>query len=307
MTILLDPRMVTQKHADDLREAFPDVLFVEDPDAVSDVDAVFCHPGFAVPSRLERYRSLSWVQILMAGYDAADIAYLHRRGVVVTNLKDVFHVSIAEDIFAKILLFNRGVRHDLEAMREGRWEPVRHLPEIHGSAVGIVGAGSIGSAIATRMKAFGATVIGYRRKSAPASGFDEIVHDRLGFERLLQESDYVIAALPLNERTAGLIGTGEFALMKPDALFVNVGRGETIDQDALFKTLRDRRIRGAALDVTTPEPLPPDHPLWRLPNVFITPHNASSSPFIWSRIVAILHTNIRRRLDGEPLQNEIDA
>lgn len=306
MTILLDPRMVTPKHADALRAAFPQIAFLTDPETAADVDAIFCHPAFADAARLDRYASLTWVQFLMAGFDAADLEYLRRRGIAVTNLKDVFCISIAEDVFAKILYFNRGIRHDLQAMGDHRWEPVRHHPEIHGSTVGIIGAGSIGSAIATRMRAFGARVIGYRRKNANDGDFDLIVTGKEGLDRLLVESDYVIASLPLNAQTAGLIGNAEFARMKPDALFVNVGRGETVDQEALAMALAEGRIRGAGLDVTTPEPLPPDDPLWTAPNVFITPHNASSSPFIWPRIVAVLHENIRRRLAGEPLLHVVE-
>ncbi|MDP3130964.1 MAG: D-2-hydroxyacid dehydrogenase [Bacillota bacterium] len=306
MKILLDPRMITTKHADALRVAFPTVVFTEDPADAEGVDAVFCHPSFAVSAKLDRYPDLAWVQIMMAGYDTADVAYLLARRLAVTNMRDIFHISIAEDVFAKILVMNRAVRHDLEAMGSGKWEPIRHLPEIHGSTVGIVGAGSIGAAIATRMKAFGAKVVGYRRKNAPVDGFDKIVTGRDGLFELMSESDIVIVALPLKKETVGRIGRDELSAMKPDALFINVGRGETVDQDALVEILRAGRIRGAGLDVMTPEPLPPDHPLWKLQNVFITPHNASSSPFVWARIREVLHENIRRRLAGEPLVNMVD-
>jgi len=306
MKILLDARMITPSHAAKLREAFPDIAFTQNPEEREDVDALFCHPAFAVKSNLDGYPRLTWVQVMMAGFDAADIGEMNRRGIVVTNLRDIFHVSIAEDVFTKILVINRGVRHDLEMMRDGRWEQVRHLPEICGSTVGIVGAGSIGGAIASRMKAFGARVIGYRRKNAPSSGFDEIFTGPEGLLRMLAQSDYVIACLPHNKETERLIGPAAFAAMKQDAVFVNVGRGETVDQEALLAALRGGRLRGAGLDVTTPEPLPPDHPLWTLQNVFITPHNASSSPFIWPRITAVLHENIRRRLAGEPLLNRVE-
>jgi len=306
MKILLEPRMITAKHAEALRLVFPTVDFTQDPADTDGVDAVFCHPSFAVPAQLDRYPNLRWVQIMMAGYDTADVGYLLSRRLCVTNMKDIFHISIAEDVFAKILVLNRAVRHDLEAMASGKWEPVRHLPEIYGSTVGIIGAGSIGSAIATRMKAFGATVIGYRRKNAIKGGFDRIYTGRDGLLSLCSESDYVIVALPLKKETTRLVGKAEFAVMKSDAIFINVGRGETVDQEALVEALREGRLRGAGLDVMTPEPLPPDHPLWKLPNVFITPHNASSSPFVWPRIREVLHENIRRRLADEPLVNEID-
>jgi phosphoglycerate dehydrogenase-like enzyme len=306
MKIFLETSMVTHRHADRLRNAFPDVAFTESEDDCRDVDAVFCHPRYAVKKNLDLYPSLTWVQVLMAGFDAADTSELKRRQILLTNMRNVFDIAVAEDVFAKILMLNRAVRHDLQMMESGRWEPVRHLHEIHGSTVGIIGAGSIGSAIAMRMKAFGATVVGYRRKSATTSGFDEIVTEREGLLSLCSVADYVIACLPKNPDTVRIIDSACFAAMKPDAVFVNVGRGETVDQDALVDVLRKGGLRGAALDVTVPEPLPPDHPLWRLDNVFITPHNASSSPFLWERISGVLEENIRRRLAGTVLLNIVE-
>ncbi len=306
MKIFLEPRMITEKHGAQLRDRFPQVTFTTDPEDGEDVDALFCHPTFAVKENLDRFPSLSWVQVMMAGFNTADLRELYRRGIAVTNMKDIFHVSVAEDVFTKILAINRNVRHYYAMMPSGIWDPIRHEPEIYGSTVGILGVGSIGGAIALRMKAFGAKTIGWRRKNAPSSDFDEILTGREGLVKLLSESDYVIITLPLSEETDRLIGERELNLMKPSAILVNVGRGEIIDQNALVDALRQGRLRGAGLDVTVPEPLPADHPLWQLPGVFITPHNASSSPHIWPRIREVLEQNIVLWLAGEPLKNRID-
>ncbi len=306
MKIFIEPRMITLKHGDQLRERFPKIAFTADPEDGENVDALFCHPSYAIKENLDRYPSLSWVQIMMAGFNTADLRELFRRGITVTNMKDIFHLSVAEDVFTKILAINRNVRHYFEMMHSGTWEPIRHEPEIYGSLVGILGAGSIGSAVATRMKSFGAQTIGWRRKNAPSGGFDEIVTGRYGLEKVMAESDYVVITLPLSEETDHLIGAREIDLMKPNAVIINVGRGEVLDQEALVEALRHGKIRGAGLDVTTPEPLPADHPLWHLPGVFITPHNASSSPFVWPRIVAVLEQNIALRLAGKTLVNIVE-
>ncbi|MFH0993281.1 MAG: D-2-hydroxyacid dehydrogenase [bacterium] len=306
MKIFIDPRMITAKHADQLRLRFPQITLTADPREGEDADAIFCHPAYAIKENLDRYPSLAWVQIMMAGFNTADLRELRRRGIAVTNMKDIFHLAVAEDVFTKILAINRNVRHYYEMMPLGRWEPIRHEPEIYGSTIGILGAGSIGSAVALRMKAFGARTIGWRRKNAPSGGFDEIVTGRDGLDNLLTESDYIVITLPLSEETDRLIGAREIGMMKTNAVLINVGRGEIIDQNALVEALRLGRIRGAGLDVTTPEPLPPDHPLWHLPGVYITPHNASSSPFVWPRIVTVLEQNIELYLAGQPLINRVE-
>jgi phosphoglycerate dehydrogenase-like enzyme len=133
--------------------------------------------------------------------------------------------------------------------------------------------------------------------------FDQTYTGEDGLKKLLQQSDYVVITLPLNEHTQRLMDAEKFSWMKKDAVLINVGRGEVVDQDALIEALQLGKLRGAGLDVMTPEPLPKESPLWYMDHVYITPHNAPSSPYMMSRLYDLLEDNIARYLSQKPLKN----
>jgi phosphoglycerate dehydrogenase-like enzyme len=220
-----------------------------------------------------------------------------------TNAKDVYSITIAEDIITKILVLNRNVKKYVDQMTTGTWSGYKYEKEIYGSTVGFLGSGSLASAAALRLKAFDAKVICYRKSLEKSPIFDETYHDLDGLETLLKKSDYVVVTLPINADTYHLLDKKRIGMMKKDALLINVGRGEVIDQDALIDALEKGMIRGAGLDVTTPEPLPVDSKLWQMENVYITPHNAPSSPYMLDRLTALISENIDRYLKGERLNN----
>ncbi|MFA7045927.1 MAG: NAD(P)-dependent oxidoreductase, partial [Candidatus Izemoplasmatales bacterium] len=214
-------------------------------------------------------------------------------------------VQPSEDILTKILVMNRNVKHYYQAMERGSWEPIMGEPELTDATVGVLGTGSIGRELAKKIQGFATRLIGYRRSIGEVIGFSEIYHGEQGLRKVIQESDYLVVALPLNRETKGLLDKEKLALMKPSALLINVGRGEVVDQEALANLLKNRHIRGAALDVTTPEPLPPDHELWRMDHVFITPHNAVSSPQLPFRLAKLSGDNLARFLNHEPVVNQV--
>jgi phosphoglycerate dehydrogenase-like enzyme len=187
-------------------------------------------------------------------------------------------------------------------MKQGIWHPIRREPELYESTVGILGTGSIGQTIASRLKAFNTHNIGYRQTKESVPFFDEIVSDEEGLIHLLKQSDYVIITLPLSEKTKHMIDKEKLSYLKKNAVLINVARGDIIDQEALVECLKKGSIRGAGLDVTTPEPLPPNHELWALPNVLITPHNSSSSPKLLSRLVELMDDNLTRYKMNQPLK-----
>ncbi|MBU1094655.1 MAG: D-2-hydroxyacid dehydrogenase [Firmicutes bacterium] len=293
------------KYASQMIKRFPEIEFVNQVELSYDAEAILAMPGFLVPKNLDLYLNLKWVQVLTAGYDTLDLDYFKSRKIILTNAKDVFSIQIAEDVFSKILYFNRTTKLHLEHMAKGEWkyEPVHY--EIAQSTVGILGTGSIGLEIAKRMKAFDAKVIGYKRSLVKLPYFDEIYHTDEGLKQLYETSDYIIVSLPLNSKTFHMIDETSFKLMKESAIFINIARGDIVDQKALIHALENHLIRGAGLDVMSPEPLPKNHVLWSMDNVFITPHNASSSPHVNQRLIDATIDSISRYINNQVFDNRV--
>ncbi len=305
MKIWLDTWTLKEKHYQELFEKYPEHQFSTVLEDSYDADIVIAMPGFVNKENLDKFKKLKWIQLLTAGYNTIDLALLKEKNILLTYAKDVFSIQIAEDVFSKILYFNRnlGVYH--EQLKTKTWEHTPVLHEICHSTVGIIGAGSIGTEIAKRMKAFDAKVIGYRRSRFMSENYDVMYHDRNGLEKLLKTSDYIIVSIPLNPETHHLIGKKEFKLMKPTAVLINVARGEIIDQEALVEALKNKVIRGAGLDVTTPEPLPSTDPLWDAPSLFMTPHNSSASPYVHQRLMDEVSDSLYRYFNYLDLDNKV--
>jgi D-2-hydroxyacid dehydrogenase (NADP+) len=253
---------------------------------------------------LDAAPKLRLVLSMSAGVDKLPVAALHARGISLCNAKGVFSGTIAEYVLGGML----AVSHHFPALYRNQsralWEPVWSGDDLDGKTLLIVGAGSIGGEIARRAKAFDMTVMGLRRRPEPAEHFDAV----LGTDALhgaLPRADYVVLAVPLTGETRHLFGAKEFALMKKTAVFINIARGDTVDEEALIAALREKKIAGAVLDVFQTEPLSGDSPLWALDNVLVTPHSAGLSDNAERKTAALLCENIRRLRAGEPLRNQI--
>lgn len=303
MKIFIQPRILESKYVEQLKTRFPMVNFVDviDPG----IDAAIVYPNFLNKDNLSVLPKLKWAQSLMVGYNVVDQATMKAKNIIFTNAKDVYAITIAEDIITKILVINRNVKKYVHQMDEGIWKPHRFEPEIYGSTVGFLGSGSLANAAASRLKAFGARLITYRKSDLPNPVFDETYTGEAGLKRVLEQSDYVVITLPLNDNTNHLIDAEKLSWMKKEALLINVGRGEVVDQNALIQALQQGNLRGAGLDVMVPEPLPKESPLWYMDNVYITPHNAPSSPFMMSRLYDLVEDNIGRFLEQKPLKNTV--
>jgi D-2-hydroxyacid dehydrogenase (NADP+) len=303
MRVYVNKIMMGRENYPKLIKQFPKIEFVDEVDECSDVEVLVCMPQFLREHDIFNLKNLKWIQFLMAGYDTVNLAKIKEKGIQFSNASDVFSMSIAEDVFTKILFFNRNIKHYLNSMKEKKWEPIRREPELTNSVVGILGVGSIGKEIAKRMIPFGIDkIIGYRNQNKPEQYFDEIYTGKNGLKKLIEQSDYLIVALPLTDETYQIINRETLSFMKKNALFINVGRGKLVNQDDLIEALKNKAIRGAALDVTDPEPLPQDNPLWALDNVFITPHNASSSPFMQDRLYELTVENLQRYISGKSVK-----
>ena len=237
---------------------------------------------------------LKWVHVLWAGLDGLLFPALLESPVMLTNGRGVFARSLAEFVIAGMLWFAKDICRMRRQQHERRWEKFV-VEELHGKRLGIIGHGSIGRAAAALAAAFGMKVVGVGRLS-PREEFDEII----------EQSDYILVSAPLTEQTRGLVGEAEFRRMKPNAVLINVGRGPVVDEQALLEALRERRIRGAVLDVYTEEPLPPDHPLWAMDNVLLSPHCADNTPTWLDEAMQLFVDNFDRFTRGEPLRNLVD-
>jgi phosphoglycerate dehydrogenase-like enzyme len=228
---------------------------------------------------------------------------LAERGVAVTNASGVHGPNIAEYVVGSMITHARQWPRAHRQKERREWRTYE-TTEVRGSTVAVVGLGAIGRAVLDRLDAFVADTVGVRyspEKGGPADavyGFDEF-HDAVA------DAEYVVLACPLTDATRGLVDAEALKTMRPDAVLINIARGPVVDTDALVSSLRNSRIRGAALDVTDPEPLPEDHPLWGLGNVTITPHNAGHTPHYYDRVADILAGNLGRLDAGEELENQV--
>ena len=248
-----------------------------------------------------------WIHSRSAGLEQMLFPELVASDVIVTNGSGVFSPSLGEFALAAILYFAKDFRRMIRNQVAGLWEPF-DVTMVSGQTLGIVGYGSIGRAIAARARALEMKVLGLRRVlQTPTEGsvIDEVYASKQILE-MLPRCDYVVVALPLTEQTRGLIGDAEFAVMKKNAVVINIGRGPTVDEKAMIKALSQRRIRGAALDVFDQEPLPQGHPFYALENILLSPHCADHTPDWLDNAMRFFLEQLERFRRGETLLNIVD-
>jgi Phosphoglycerate dehydrogenase and related dehydrogenases len=248
-----------------------------------------------------------WIHSRSAGLEQSLFPELIESEVSVTNGSGVFSPSLGEFALAAILYFAKDFRRMIRNQVAGVWEPF-DVTMVSGQTLGIVGYGSIGRAVAARARALEMNVLGLRRvpqTRTEDSLIDEVYESKQILE-MLPPCDYVVVTLPLTEQTRGLIGDAEFAVMKKNAVVINVGRGPTVDEGAMIKALSQRRIRGAALDVFDQEPLPQGHPFYSLENVLLSPHCADHTSDWHDNAMRFFIEQLERFRRGETLLNVVD-
>lgn len=235
------------------------------------------------------------------GYELIDVEAARRRGVMVTYLPDFCTEELSDHVMAFVLAFTRQFPHILHEARANRWLSAAEVPpprRLHGRSLGILGFGRSGQRTAEKARAFGVEVLAWTRTARPeaimrtgarAAGFEEV----LG-------CDFVSLHLPLTEATRGLIGREALARLRPDAVLINIARGAIVDTDALVEALRAGRLAGAALDVVQPAPLPPDHPLWTFPNVWLTSHSGAFGVEAQREAADTVFEDVLRVREGRP-------
>ena len=290
---------------------------------IADADAFF---GKLTPEMLAAAEHLRWVQSPTASLEHFIFPELAAHPLQLTNMRGLFHDNIADHVFGCMLCFARNLHIYIRQQERAEWKPYGGLKEgqqfrsgpavttsvdrahttLAGTTLGVVGLGSIGSEVARRGVCFGMRVIAVDSDKRVAPPAVEAPRDTDQLDSLLSESDYVVIAAPHTPETEGLFDAAKFACMKPTAVLINIGRGVIVKLGDLTAALEAGEIAGAALDVYEVEPLPPDHPLWGLPNVILTPHIAGHSPAIAQRHLEVLVDNVRRFSQGKPLCNVVD-
>ncbi|MEN6480439.1 MAG: D-2-hydroxyacid dehydrogenase [Anaerolineales bacterium] len=295
-----------------VRELAPDyrlVVSVDDAEIEAILDDIEIAAARVPRALIAQGKNLRWMQQWGAGADwLLDDPVAVERDFVLTNASGIHAIPISEHILAMMLALARRLPEVIRRQPEHRWQrpDTSSVRELAGSTAVVIGLGAIGGRTARLLHAHEVHVIGVRRNpSVPAEGVERIAGPNQLLS-VLPEADWVVITAPLTAETRHLIGQRELAAMKPTAYILNIGRGAIIDQDALIDALRSGRLAGAGLDVTTPEPLPADSPLWDLPNVILSPHYSGSTPHYEERAFALFLENLRRYLAGEPLLNVVD-
>lgn len=252
---------------------------------------------------------LRWVQAGTAGVDRLLRLGLHGRDIVLTNATGAHGVPMAEQILAMMLAFATGLHSLIRAQTQHAHvakEVIRTKFELAGQTLCVVGLGDIGGTLAQKALRLDMRVLGVRRSGTPFPGL-HAQYTPDGLHEALSKADHVALCLPLTPATTAMIDEAELRAMRPSAYIYNVGRGASIAREPLLRALQEGWIAGAGLDVTDPEPLPPDSPLWEMPNVQLGQHTSGSSPYNAERITDIFLDNLARYRRGEPLRNLIDT
>ncbi|MDQ3814345.1 MAG: D-2-hydroxyacid dehydrogenase [Armatimonadota bacterium] len=275
------------------------------PEIVGELEIVF---GGLRREQMPQATRLRWLQTFGAGVNSLLTPEMRDSDLIITNASGIHAEPITEHMFGMLLMVTRRLAEAWDQQKTRQWRGYdfgANVEMLAGKTLGVLGVGAIGGHSARVGQAFGMRVIGLRRGGEPHPAVERMFSpdERLDFFR---ESDVVMNSLPLTDKTRHFMSWDEFAALEPGAIVINTGRGPTIDTEALLAALRENRLKAALLDVTDPEPLPEDHPLWTLPNVYITPHYSGSHPTYNERASEIFLENLRRYLAGEPLINVVD-
>jgi phosphoglycerate dehydrogenase-like enzyme len=251
---------------------------------------------------IDTARRLRVISNMAVGVDNIDVRACTRRGIPVGNTPGVLTEGTADLTMSLLLAAARGLQQASKDAREGRWKtwsPTGWLGmDLYGATLGIIGMGKIGRAVAKRAAGFGMKILFYDPNT-----IEDSLAQKCTLEEVLQQSDFISLHVPLTDQTRHLIARNAFTMMKPQAILVNAARGPIVDTDALFQALYDKKIAGAALDVTDPEPLPPQHPLFSLPNCLIVPHIGSATWNTRRRMAELACENLLAGLAGRVLPN----
>jgi phosphoglycerate dehydrogenase-like enzyme len=275
--------------------------------AISEADAVFLvdFRSGVLKDVWEKRRKLRWVHVAAVGVDAVLFPALVSSDVILTNSRGVFDGAMGEYVLGLMLALAKDLPRTIQLQLERTWNH-REPALLRGATVVIVGVGGVGTGVAQSAADNGLTVIGVGRQARPAETPYQRIAGVAELPSLVPQADYVILAVPLTAQTRGLFTRELIWSMRPSARLINIARGDVLDETALVEALEAGRLAGAALDVFKTEPLPADHPLWRMPNVIISPHMSADVPESTQGLADLFLQNLERFRRGETLLNQVD-
>ncbi|HCD07409.1 D-2-hydroxyacid dehydrogenase [Companilactobacillus crustorum] len=301
---------LTKKQTEKIESISEVELKVVSPKKVvaADLDGVEVLYGWSnnLKDAVLKSETLNWIQVVRAGVDALPLRQLADKGVILTNGSGANAINIAEQTLAYMLMFVRRMNLTARHQDAREWKQDDGYDEVYNKTVMIVGVGHIGTLIARYAKALGMKTIGVRRSNRPAEYIDEMI-PMSEMKSRIGEVHFVVNVLPDTEETMGLFNQELFQAMSKKAYYINIGRGKTTNMEDLISALKNDEIAGSGLDVTTPEPLPSDSPLWDMENVIITPHDAGNSVHYSERAFDIFKRNLKSYVEnGEVVENIVN-
>lgn len=288
------------------------IVPVNDANVMSEIVDADAYIGEITSPEVRAGRNLKWVGVMSAGVERVlfprdGTSALRDSNITLTNNKIVQGREIADHALAMLLMLSRNLYILYRNDQQQLWNPRSfHGIELNGKTAVVVGVGGIGTQIAVRAHAFGMTVIGVDTEDKPFVPFLKKVVKPDQFDDVIPQADVIFISVPDTPKSHKMMGTHQFELMKKNSYFIAVSRGGIYDINGLVKALDEKRLAGAGVDVTDPEPLPKGHALWKFENVIITPHIAGRSDQDTVRMVGTIKENIRRFVEGKPLINVVD-
>lgn len=258
------------------------------------------------PELVEMAANLKWINVISAGLDQMPFKILDDKGILVTNARGIHKIPMAEYTIAMMLQVSRSTKQLIANEQRGKWDRTVKMNEISGKTIGILGVGAIGGEIARLAKAFNMKVVGMNRSGNPVENVDEI-YQADHVMGVLSQADFVVSVLPSTKATYHFLREEHFKTMKPSAIFINIGRGSTVNEDDLINALEQGYLHHAVLDVMDQEPLPENHPFWSMEKVTVTPHLSGISKQYQPRAIAIFQENLAKFLTNDDTYiNKID-
>jgi phosphoglycerate dehydrogenase-like enzyme len=300
--LILD--MHAQEYRERLMRRFPDVEFhaiqhaEEAGPVIAEVEVLMGLGHHLPPALIKKAKKLKWVQALTTGTDTLTVPGVLPPEVILTSTRGIHGPQMSELAFLNMIALARNFRKMQRNQAEGKWEQWGQ-PILDGKTVVIVGLGLLAEHLAERCKLFGMTVIGISDGRKKGPHFDE-VWPRVDLARVAARADFLMLLVPYSKATHHLVNRAVLSMMKPTAFLINLARGGVLDEEALIEHLRAGKIAGAGLDIFTKQPLPPDHPLWRMPNVIITPNIGGRSDRFVEQTMAVLEPNMAAFIAGRP-------